>query len=312
MSNFKTGETFSSPHLFLLFIMLIYIQTPPINNSNKIPHLIEHCVHNKDNLLFNEYFSRCSIKSQTFYWYTKFDILNYDVNDFIMSIESPFTLDIVKKELRALNTELEENLFTMKLRKIVERELNLDVSNRIFFNDLVKYHKQYYNNSHYVVTDDKYNIVKCWIKIIRPSERKFNLLKKIRKKISNEMNNVIIINYNNWKDQVLMHFVEVLVDSWIEYNDRYINWKYYYPCSCMIEWNSYIAISIPHYDLDISKAFFEETKKYYAKQFINWDTWENKIINLLYINQLPTDDEVVDFITNLKYTMVFALIRYVW
>ena len=288
--------------------MYFYIQTPPVNNSNKLTHLLEHCVHNVDNLGYDEFFDRCMIKSQTFYWYTKFDIWNHDINDFIKSIESPLSSDIVKKEKNALDLELQDNLFTKKLRKIVESELCLKENNRISFWNLVDYHKQYYNFDHYVIADEDYNIVKCWLKIVEHWDWKLNLIKKISKKISNEMNYIVILKYSHWKDQILMHFLEVLIDSWIEYNDRYLNWIYYYPCSCMIEWNWYISLSIPHYNLWIPKNFFERTKEFYIRLLSIWDTRENVIINLLYLNQLADKHEIRDFIMNLWYENVLDIL----
>ena len=288
--------------------MYFYIQTPPINNSNKLPHLLEHCAHNVDNLDYDEYFDRCMIKSQTFYWYTKFDIWNHDINDFIKSIESPFSSDIVKKEKNALDLELQENIFTKKLKKIVETELCLKEKNHFSVWNLVDYHKRYYNFDHYVIADENYNIVKCWLTIVEYGDRKFNLIKKVSKKISNEMNYIVILKYDHWKDQILMHFIEVLIDSWFEYNDRYLNWIYYYPCSCMIEGNWYISLSIPHYNLCIPKNFFERTKEFYIKLLSIWDTRENVIINLLYLNQLADKYEIRDFIMNLCYENVLDIL----
>ncbi len=288
--------------------MYLYIQTPPLNNSNKLPHLLEHCVHNVDNLSFSEYFDRCLIKSQTFFWYTKFDIWNRDVADFIKSIESPLSLNIFKKEKIALNVELQDNIFTNRLRKIVESELCLRENNRISIWDLVDYHMSYYNFDHYVITDENYNIIKHWLKIVKYWDRNVDLIKKLSKKINNELNYILILGYHHWKDQILMHFLEILIDSCIEYNDRYLCWNYYYPCTCMIEWNWYISLSIPHYKLQISKNFFEETKKFYLKLLNDWDTRENIIINLLYLNQLADKHEVRDFILNLWYNDVLGIL----
>ena len=288
--------------------MYLYIQTPPLNNSNKLPHLLEHCVHNVDNLSFCEYFDRCLIKSQTFFWYTKFDIWNRDVADFIKSIESPLSLNVFKKEKIALNVELQDNIFTNRLRKIVESELCLRENNRISIWDLVDYHISYYNFDHYVITDENYNIIKHWLKIVKYWDRNVDLIKKLSKKINNELNYILILGYHHWKDQILMHFLEILIDSCIEYNDRYLCWNYYYPCTCMIEWNWYISLSIPHYKLQISKNFFEETKKFYLKLLNDWDTRENIIINLLYLNQLADKHEVRDFILNLWYNDVLGIL----
>lgn len=284
--------------------MYLYIQTPPVHNSNKIPHLVEHCSHNFDNLSFKLFFARCNIKSETFFWYTRYNIYNYDVSSFIESIESPFSVKLVKKELKSLNQELKEKIFTSKLRNITFKELNLCVNTKFSFGDVFNYHLKYYSSEYYAFCDENFNILSSWITLIKPWDWHFCILSDFLKKICWESNYIIIFNYKHRKDQILASFLELLVDSWLEYNERYVLWHYFYPCSSMIEGHWYISFAVPNLSYDIPFDFFENVKNFYISQLVDWKFSENRVINLMYISQLPSMIDIESFVKNLDYRIL--------
>lgn len=284
--------------------MYLYIQTPPVNNSNKVAHLVEHCVHNKENLSISEYFNICDIDAETSFWYTKFNLHHFDIKKFIHAIEYPLTNKLIKKELQVLNEELQEKIFTQKIRKITEKALNIKEDNRINYKEIITYHKKYYNKNHYIITDENYDIIQIWIKTIKDTNRKPQILQKIHKRISWEANTLIVLKYSHWKDQIIANFIEILIDTRIEYQERYMKWIYTYQCSSMIEGTNYITIAIPKLQYNIEYEFFDNAKKYYKELLNDWKIRENQIINVLYKNQLPSKAMIQEFIESISYETI--------
>ena len=277
--------------------MYLYVKTPPINHSNKIAHLVEHCVHNARASSIDKYFKICDYNPSTFFSYTKYFIHDQDYESFIKEIEEPLQEKIIKREYKALKEELKQKTFINKFRNFVDKRIwNIKNKEKLNIWDVISYHKNNYNNEHYIIADDNYKIIKNWINIKNENEWKFEILGQSQNVIDWEKNFVTILKYSNRKDQVLLDFIWVLYDTWAEYNYRYIHWSYNYPYSCIVEGDWYVWIALPLLNKYPNTDFIKQAVEYYCILLMEWNARENSIINLLYINQLPSQDDMISFI----------------
>lgn len=288
--------------------MYLYVKTPTINNSNIIAHLIEHCVHNAGISSIEQYFKICDFNPETFYLYTKYNIQDKDYKRFIKNLEQPIDKKIISREYKALKEELREKTFVNKFRFFLNKKIWNKVVNKFNITDVISYHKKYYNKQHYVLADDNYKILKNWIKIENKKEWNFKILNQTQSAIDWEKNFVTILKYSHRKDQVLSDFIWILYDTWAEYNYRYIQWFYHYPYSCVIEWEKYIWIALPLIDKYPKIDFIKHAIEYYCTLIMEWKARENGIINLLHINQLPSQQEMISFIKKIPISVVHNII----
>lgn len=289
--------------------MFIYVQTPPVNFSNDIAHLIEHCIHNRLISSIKDYFINCDNEPEIFYWYTKYTIHGWNYKNFIEKITQPLNSKNFHKESLALQEELDEKNFINIFRWIINHTLwyKKEFKSDCFkFWEIVEYHKKWYNHNHFVLTDEHYNVLQNAIKVQSYDKRTFSPIKHFRKKINGEKDWITILPYAHWKDQILADFVCTVFDAWWSYYYRGKHCIYYSPCSCIIEWENYVWVALPVIDTLPTKYFFEQTKKYYCELLEYRKARENAIINLLYINQLPSNNEMIDFVRQIPLNIAFS------
>jgi len=290
--------------------MYLYVQTPPVDSSNAIAHLIEHSIDNMGIYSIEKYFEKCDYNPETYFSYTKYDIGDQNYNNFITEIEKPLDKKIIRKEYKALREELREKSFVNKFRFVLmEKRWKKTTKNGLNIWDIISYHERYYNEQHYVLSDNDFNIIENWIKIEDNKHWEFLILNQFDKVIDWEKNFITILKYSHWKDQVLSDFIGILFDTRAEYNYRYIQWLYHYPYSCVIEWDGYIWIALPLISTYPEIDFINNAMKYYCTLIMEGKARENSIINLLYINQLPSKQDMISFIHGISIDTIMNIIR---
>lgn len=283
----------------------IYIKTPEVGYVNTDAHIVEHCAVNRENISLQDFFGVCDIKGECYVWYTRYDVYEkIDIEKFIQGICTPLDKRVFKKEISAFKEETKHESFTGIFKKKVEKLLHnpLDILHKKTSSreQINAYHTKYYTRKNMVICTWAYKILENNIPTKTPWKWSLSIKKQYASSLRGEINKITILPYTHRKSQVLLYFIEFLYDTSMEYQKRYLQWTYDVPTSCMIEMSGYVAIAIPqHLPYDISLDFLNEAKKHFCDISLNEYARKIEIINLVYIWQLPTDEEIKEFIQSI-------------
>ena len=145
--------------------MKLLIRTPWINDNKYIPHILEHCILQSNNI--NDFINiQIPIYASTATWYTEFEFDKKHLNSLLQKLETPikkesFSLEqkIIKKELK--QASFGQKLYIDTLRKISwnKKLISNSIQNWIKFEDILKYQKKYYKKENMILVNDKNELI---------------------------------------------------------------------------------------------------------------------------------------------------------
>jgi hypothetical protein len=264
--------------------MKLLIRTPWINDNKYIPHILEHCILQSNNI--NDFINiQIPIYASTATWYTEFEFDKKHLNSLLQKLETPikkesFSLEqkIIKKELK--QASFGQKLYIDTLRKISwnKKLISNSIQNWIKFEDILKYQKKYYKKENMILVDDKNELINIgWMEksiILDPKIKLESEIKYKNTKFQWENYDNIYTEYKTPYDIIILDFFCDFINDYTYYIDTK-RWKYWYDYSDISITDKYMILNFDKWYLPkkINNEFFE----YYKKTYINdIKEWENR------------------------------------
>ena len=148
--------------------MRLFIRTPWPNNNKYVPHLLEHCILQTNNI--NDFINiQIPIYASTATWYTEFEFDKKHLNTLLQKIKTPVNKESFNLEQRIIKKELNWASFWQKvyidtLRKISWNKnlVSNSIEKWIKFEKILKYQKKYYIKENIILADDKNELINFW------------------------------------------------------------------------------------------------------------------------------------------------------
>lgn len=258
----------------------LYINTPLYENSNYVPHLIEHSVLS-DRKNPKNYYRHEKKSWDTYTYYTSYTI---DTNnkseawDFKKLIMQELDWSIIKYEKSVLKDETSYKNYYKRLinkiwKKVLWNNFKYSYSWNVSIEKIKKYHKDFYNDKWIILFWNHFKAQRINLKY-QDIISSFNIYESwVREKI-------YIFNFNH-ENIFAIEILSQLFDSYIQYKQRYFHGKYYFDDVLSWEFENLVFISISQENTeiisDIEKTFIQEfinytLEKYDESKFhsINW------------------------------------------
>lgn len=264
--------------------MRLFIKTPRPDDNKYIPHLLEHCVLQANNV--KDFIDiQIPIYASTATWYTEFEFEKAKLKALLEKLNTPITHDTFNLQQKIIQKELKWSSFWQKayidsLRKISwNRKLNSNsVAKWINFKDIVNYQKKYYTHNNMILVNEQDEIAKFWwiensIKF-DPEIKLESEIKYKNTKFQWENYDNIYTEYKTPYDIIILDFFCDFINDYTYYIDTK-RWKYWYDYSDISITDKYMILNFDKWYLPkkINNEFFE----YYKKTYINdIKEWENR------------------------------------
>jgi hypothetical protein len=295
------------PFLQRNHIMYIFVKTPLYKRSKYVPHIVEHCILS-NNKKYSEYINNnYDAWWVTFCWYTKFYIPWKNRYKTLKEFLNPIDIKKINLESEIIDDEVEyENnsqwLFEKIWKKIYWKSFRNNWKSKTTQKEIIDYHRKYYKEENIVVCDDKYNILSQSIKIEKIKKTKvINTLQSFNLKHNKTEFKVFYIEYKSFKDFYKFKFIEIYINTILNYHFSSIDPKYYFECELFdILWE-YLILAIPQsIPFNISQEDFKCYKKYFIKNLNKADYKLRSIISFLLVWKKTDNKEISQFINNIS------------
>lgn len=284
--------------------MRIYIRTPFVNDSNIIPHTVEHCVGNvswKKTDFFDYY--------RGLYWevkseYTCLELdrwIKYDY--FLQKMLQPIEKDTVIYERKVLKEELSDPTYIQKIyekviQKFVNPKLTTNRYKAVSLDDLKDYHKKYYKPENLIVVDEEkdYKIIFEWF---IPKEKKNKKLEKKEGKFKFEGNEylVCVFSHYNGTQYWTSFFSYRLLNCYCYYINRLHKQWYYNQENYFFQYADSCIIMLENLDYSgFTQEFFEQWKKYFINILKHWYYQEKFFLNEYFYDAPKTRKEAIQVV----------------
>lgn len=252
----------------------IYIKTPLVNNSIHIPHLVEHSLFwkvktSKD--FFN--LEEKSMSTHSFYtllklyenWEDKLEVFLKKIKEELNKENILFEKKIISKE----NNDISYNqLLIEKIwKKLYWEWFNYNKSNNVKYEDVIKYHKDFYIDENIFVIEKNKNFKGLDLK-----KEKVRFKEKFEIKLRWEKE-IVFVFENDLFNSFLVTLLNNLFDNYLSFKLYHQKWEYYYWESDFWFFNDFWYISIWENEVWYLKWIDEE----FIKNYIDFKL--EKIIN---------------------------------
>lgn len=299
--------------------MKIFLYTPIFENSTFIPELfyeILPCEIDEQNFF---YASKWINKSFSIWnWFITYNnIKSRNINFFLKNLEfAPSKskiidwIDFLKQEKSTIWET--ERIIERLGKKIFSRNFRINSAGRKSFEKVYNYHKLFFQNPSYILTDESNNIK--YIHNISYSDYNWNSKvnpQKLYVTYKGHKNKIIYTRTQTPFDVCFILFLDKLMRNFSIYKNRFKEWYYYFEDDDIFfaDYPNHIATWIYHnQNLNITKNFFENFKMY----FLNYltDFWSYiKIISILKTSFYPSDIAMKKFINNIDYDYIKNIIQ---
>lgn len=292
------------------FFMKLYIKTPRPKYNKYIPHLLEHCVLQSNNIK-NFFDTQLPIYASTASWYTEFE---FD-EEYLQPLQEKFKIKISQEtfqlQSKIIKQELNWASFWQKVYidtyKKISWNKNLisnKIENWVTLKDIHEYQKKYYQPENIILADDNNEIIKFWwiekaLKIDPIIELKSEIKYK-QTKFQWDIYDNIYTKYDTPYDVLLLDFFYDLINDYNYYKTEK-KWKYRYDSSDISLTDEYIILNFEQKYLPkkIEKNFFENYKVYYKRWIEKCKNREYIPIIALFTKQYISKEQHIKYIENI-------------
>ena len=284
--------------------MKIYIKTPLLDNSQTVPHMVEHCLRRSLSLNPQWFFEKKLPYEQWIQGEWTYVICDQQIDseDLIKEIKMPLVKQVYLTEKTPFKEELMwvsrwSQVFEAMLQKIVDPKIVLNSWKGKNWDVVNFYHKKYFQEENFLVFDEnvedrnEYNFIFCGKNVQEENSsinRKFSLIFNF--------NNTLILGYQGYD---LYHywfliFSWVMLENYCSYFQRYQLGIYYYEITVLDHFRDYMWITTPNIDYSgLDLIFFEKWKSYFI--WLLRDFWfKEKLFFWNYMYWVPaTRQEVI-------------------
>lgn len=221
----------------------IFLPTPLVNNSNFVPHLLEHivlsCHKERD-----KYFFVSRLLAENYTYYTSFslpsDSKQEELDRLFQYIQCNISFWTYLYEKKILWEELKEQKYFHWLisrigKKMYGKTFSYSSLWNTSFMKLQKYHQMYYQRKNFLVIPDW--LITKDILLQGFSLQSFTLAYKWVHEY------VVITNYTH-ESLMALSLLEELFDAYLEYHERYEAGKYYFNDVLQWEFSDYVFLSV--------------------------------------------------------------------
>lgn len=261
--------------------MRLFIRTPWPNNNKYVPHLLEHCILQTNNI--NDFINiQIPIYATTAIWYTEFEFDKKHLNTLLQKIKTPVNKESFNLEQRIIKKELNWASFWQKvyidtLKKISWNKnlVSNSIEKWIKFEYVIMYQKKYYKKENMILVDDKNELINFWLmeKTIKfdPEIKQESIIKYKLTKFQWEAFDNIFTEYKTPYDILILDFLLDLINDYTYYIDTN-KWKYRQDYSDISITDKYIILNFEKWYLpkQINKEFFKYYKETYIKDIKEW------------------------------------------
>ena len=261
--------------------MRLYIKTPRPNDNKYIPHLLEHCILQTENI--TDFINiQIPIYASTATWYTEFEFDKKYLSLLLEKLNKPISKKdfelhekIIKKELKWVS--FWQKVYIDTLRKVSWNKnlISNSVHNWINFEDILKYQKKYYRFENMILVDDENELTKFWwmeetVKF-DPEIKLESEIKYIQTKFQWEYFDNIFAEYKTPYDILLLDFFVDFINDFTYYIDTN-KWKYRQDYSDISITDKYMILNFDKWYLPkkISNEFLDYYKEAYIKDINEW------------------------------------------
>ena len=302
-----------------LFFMKLYIKTPRYKDNKYVPHLVEHCILQTNNI--QDFFDvQLPIYASTNTWYTKFEFDKEYLKLFQKTLGKDISKENYELQEKIIKKELKWASFWQKFYIDTLRKISLNknlVSNSIQYwitlKDINDYKNKYYKPENMVLVNDNNEIIdfwwaEKWMNSDPEISLKWNIEYK-KTKFKWDYSDNIFVKYKTPYDIIILDFFCDLICDYTYYLDTN-KWKYRYDYSDISLTDKYIILSFEEWYLPkkLNKEFFEKYKNYFKKWIENWKNREYIPIIALFTNQYISAKQHINFIEQLEYNLINNLL----
>lgn len=261
--------------------MRLFIKTPWPNNNKYIPHLLEHCILQTDNI--NDFINiQIQIYASTATWYTEFEFDNKYLDILLEKLNTPISKNNFKLNEKIIKKELKwasywQKVYIDTLRKISwnKKLISNSTENWIKLEDICKYRKKYYKKENMILVDDKNELINFWWmeKTIKfdPEIKQESTTKYKQTKFQWEIFDNIFTEYETPYDILILDFFLDFINDYRYYIDTN-KWKYWHDYSDISITDKYMILKFDKWYLpkQINNEFFNYYKETYIKDIKEW------------------------------------------
>lgn len=264
--------------------MKVFIKTPLYRNSNYLWHLLEHCILNNEEKNLNDFFNFFYKIYWTYSWsFIELSVDNIDEKTLINYITKFISTKQIIQEKKIIAQENQNISNNTKIKyKFAKLIYWKDFWWKKFSNiEILDYFSNVINKDNILITDDNY----IPLSNINSNTNKDNNPWKINKTqftLKKESYNWIYTEFKSRKDDLTIIFLAWLIDSYYDYQYRYLNWEYYYDQSYSFYLYDYVCICRPKQQyIFIDEDFLFNYKKQFIQDIEEWKLNKTKIINYI-------------------------------
>ena len=261
--------------------MKILVKTPFYQDNKYLPHLLEHCILESEDLSAQLQLSDIDAASYT--WYTTFEREYLPLEHIIQYFQIPITQHnfllhqkIIKKEVR--NTSFWQKIYEKTLQKVFSKDLVTNSLDDIKFEQLLEYQKEYYQANNMILIDENGIINQQWgkgknLQTFTPKLSGYHIPEYYLLRYQGEKSHILVSKDNSPSSILILDFFCDLCEAFW-YREETQKWEYFswgFDYSFTDRW---LLVSreddFPRYNLKKRKSFFEIFKAYYCERIIDW------------------------------------------
>lgn len=279
--------------------MKIYIKTPLLNNSQTVPHMVEHCIRKNKKPDVRRFFESHLPCEHWINWERTHIFVDYwkELESVVREIKIWLNREIYEFEKRPFkeecNNKTEWNIiFEAMLQQLISPEIRLNTWKGKTWKKVNQYHKTYYQDQNFLIFEDQVSahqeyelkFIWSWVLPIVKVENHFFIE-------DFPFNKSVIFWYRNYDacHYRRLIFAWIICETYCWYFQRYELWKYFYDITVFDSFREYIWITTPKIDYScLDKDFFEQAKNYIC-QILNDFFLKEKLFFGNYLYWVPAE-----------------------
>lgn len=303
--------------------MKALIYTPLSNNSQSIPHVVEHCLWKSYPFTHDWFFKQKLFFSKEIIW--EITSVSSDiwisVDEIIKFLTQNIQEDVFNYEKKVLEKECNDIhqwwlIYESMIQKIVNKKIMINDYKLCNFNEIEGYHKKYYTNENLLILDDnvwindEFNVKFVWPTILKRFQNFVWKWKRFYHNFTFDDIQFHIFWYESFDFTTYRNLVFswIIFDVYCTYFMRYKRWQYYYESTTFDFFNRYIWITIPKIDYtELTEDFFNQAKLYIKSILQTWSFKEKICLSKIIFDIDNARSEIINLCDNFsRYQFVDA------